>query len=188
MFKIIERVLWTIAIAGLAAYPLSIGERWFYQEELSLRLDERLNAPPPPPSPLEVKFAEGDPLGRLEIPDIALSAILTEGVDGRSLRRSIGHVPGTALPGANGNVALSGHRDTFFRRLGEIRRGTRISVTSVEGTFQYVVESTSIVDPDKSAVLRDVGRPTLTLVTCYPFYYVGSAPKRFIVHAGLASH
>ena len=81
------------------------------------------------------------------------------------------------------NVALAGHRDTFFRPLRKIRRGDEIHLTTSEGTFQYRVASTSVVDPDDVHVLDDVGRPILTLVTCYPFNYVGSAPRRFIVRA-----
>ena len=87
-----------------------------------------------------------------------------------------------------GNVVLAGHRDTFFRRLGEVHDADVISITTIDGTFDYVVENTSVVDPDEAIVLHNIGRPTLTLVTCYPFYYVGPAPKRFVVHAGLAGN
>src|SRR5262249_7636601 len=125
------------------------------------------------------------PLGRLDIPSIELSAMGMEGVDSPTLRRAIGHVPGTALPGGNGNVALSAHRDTFFHHLGPLPENDVISLTTLKGRFDYVAESTKIVDPRDVVHLRDIGRPTLTLVTCYPFYYVGPAPKRFVVHAAL---
>jgi sortase A len=97
----------------------------------------------------------------------------------------VGHVPGTAFPGLSGNVALSAHRDTFFRNLRELHKNDLISVSTVNGTFEYEVEYKAIVEPNERSVLRDIGRPTLTLITCYPFYYVGPAPKRFVVHAAL---
>jgi sortase A len=112
--------------------------------------------------------------------------MIAEGVGDDVLRRSVGHVPGTGIPGKKGNVGLSAHRDMFFRHLGKLQTGDLIFVTTLDGVFRYQVESTNIVDPDESIVLRDIGRPTLTLVTCYPFRYIGPAPKRFVVHAGLA--
>jgi sortase A len=124
-------------------------------------------------------------IGRLEIPSIHLSAMISEGTDDATLRRSVGHLPGTALPGLSGNVALSAHRDTFFRNLRELHKNDLISITTVDGTFEYAIESMMIVEPDQRSVLRDVGYPTLTLITCYPFYYVGAAPKRFVIEAAL---
>jgi sortase A len=130
---------------------------------------------------------EGEPLGRLEAPRLGLSVMVSQGVSGRTLRRSAGHIPGTALPGELGNVGIAGHRDTFFRPLKEIRKNDTLTLTTLQGTYQYVVDSTEIVSPDNVKVLDPTDRPVLTLVTCYPFYYVGSAPKRFIVQAHLAS-
>jgi sortase A len=89
------------------------------------------------------------------------------------------------LPGTAGDVALSAHRDTFFRRLRELSDGDVIWITTLRGRYKYVVESSQIVDPEQRLNVRMIGPPTLTLVTCYPFYYVGPAPKRFIVHAAL---
>jgi sortase A len=125
----------------------------------------------------------GVPIGRLEIPSIDLSTILVEGDGDTELRRGIGHIPGTALPGEPGNIGLAGHRDTFFRRLGEVKKGDPISLVTLDGTDQYIVESIRIVDPDEAIVLHDFGSPVVTLVTCYPFHYLGSAPRRYIVHA-----
>ena len=122
-------------------------------------------------------------IGRLEIPRLGLSAMVREGADDRTLRKAVGHIPGTALPGIVGNVALAGHRDTFFRPLRNIRKGDAIDLQTERGTYRYVVESTNIVGPRDVGVLAASGGETLTLVTCYPFYYVGSAPKRFIVRA-----
>jgi sortase A len=195
MRKTIERICWVIAAAALFIYGLSIGEAGLYQIYYDWQFAETLQTPPPiitaGPAPAvlhKAKASEGEPLARLEIPSIKLHTIVAEGVGNDTLRRAIGHVPGTALPGSRGNVGLAAHRDTFFRHLGEVKRSDLISITSAAGSFDYVVESTTIVDPDEAVVLRDIGRPTLTLVTCYPFYYVGPAPKRFVVHAALMEH
>ena len=124
-------------------------------------------------------------VGRIEIPRIKLSALAREGVDTRTLRGSAGHVPGSAWPGEAGNSAFAAHRDTFFRPLQSVRKGDEIAVTTTDGEFRYVVSGTRIVDPSDVWVLRASSEPTLTLVTCYPFDYIGSAPRRFIVTARL---
>lgn len=126
---------------------------------------------------------EGDLIGRIKIPRVGVSAIVLHGVGKKTLRRSVGHIPGTSLPEQDGNVGLAGHRDSFFRGLKDIRKDDTIELTTLDGTFEYKVEWTKIVRPDDTGVLADEGSPALTLVTCYPFYYVGSAPKRFIVRA-----
>jgi sortase A len=122
-------------------------------------------------------------VGRIEVPRLRLSALAREGVDVRTLRGSVGHVPGTALPGAPGNAAFAAHRDTFFRSLAGIRKGDAVVVTTPDGVHRYTVVGTQIVTPADVAVLRSTGKTQLTLVTCYPFDYVGSAPQRFIVRA-----
>ncbi len=122
-------------------------------------------------------------IGRLEIPRLNLAVMVREGADESTLSRAVGHIPGTALPGNIGNVGLAGHRDTFFRALRNIRGGDVIDLQTTAGTYRYLVKSTKIVTPRDVSVLQASGGETLTLVTCYPFYYVGSAPKRFIVHA-----
>lgn len=122
-------------------------------------------------------------IGRLEIPRLKLAVMVREGADEGTLSRAVGHIPGTALPGTIGNVGLAGHRDTFFRALRNIRADDIIEVQTTAGTYRYAVKSTRIVTPRDVSVLQASGGETLTLVTCYPFYYVGSAPKRFIVHA-----
>jgi sortase A len=122
-------------------------------------------------------------IGRLDISRLGLSVIVIEGVRAATLRRAVGHIPGTALPGQPGNVAISGHRDTFFRPLRNIRRDDMVTLTTLLGEFRYRVVSTSIVRPDNIAVLAPTENQILTLVTCYPFYFVGPAPSRFIVRA-----
>jgi sortase A len=122
-------------------------------------------------------------LGKIEIPSIGLTAMVQEGTGPRVLHLGIGHIEGTSLLGQSGNIGLAGHRDTFFRNLRSIQEGDEITITTLSGSFLYRVDLISIVEPDDSQVLRYSGKDTLTLVTCYPFVFVGPAPKRFIVHA-----
>lgn len=126
---------------------------------------------------------DGELIGRIKIPRVGVSALVLEGVRSRTLRRGVGRIPGTSLPDLDGNVGLAGHRDSFFRGLKDIRKNDIIELKTPEGIFEYKVEWTKIVRPKDTHVLEDEGTPALTLVTCYPFYYVGSAPKRFIVRA-----
>ena len=122
-------------------------------------------------------------MARIEIPRLDVSAIVLEGVDKKTLRRGVGRIPETALPGDGGNVGLAAHRDSFFRGLKDIRKNDIVTLKTLDNTYYYRVEWTEIVLPKDTYVLEDSGVPELTLVTCYPFYYVGSAPKRFIVRA-----
>jgi sortase A len=122
-------------------------------------------------------------IGRVDIPRLGVSAIVIEGVGETTLRRAVGHIPGTALPGEPGNVGISAHRDTFFRPLRNIRRNDIITLTTLQGEYRYRVLTTRIVKPDNVSVLDPSTTEILTLVTCYPFYFVGSAPNRFIVRA-----
>lgn len=183
----VERFLWLVAVVGIMVYAGTLAEQSLAQAYLNFKLSEALDLPPRAVPPHVATPSSTETLGRLEIPSISLSAMFIEGVDGRTLRRAVGHIPGTALPGDSGNVGLSAHRDTFFRRLRKIHTNDVIWLTTLDGRYQYVVESSGVINPDEAAVLRDVGRPTLTLITCYPFYYVGSAPKRFFVHASLVT-
>jgi sortase A len=122
-------------------------------------------------------------VGMIEIPAVGLATRVLEGSNARTLRLAVGHIPGTALPGPSGNVGLAGHRDTFFRPLRRIKVGDEIRFTTVAGTFKYRVISLRIVLPNAIEVLNYTPLPTLTLVTCYPFDFIGTAPQRLIVHA-----
>ena len=122
-------------------------------------------------------------IGRLTIPRLRLSAMIREGVGEDTLRVALGHIPTTALPGRTGNVGIAGHRDTLFRALRRIHKNDVISLQTLGGTYTYRVLATKIVGPREVSVLDSTSSPELTLVTCYPFYYVGSAPERFIVKA-----
>jgi len=126
---------------------------------------------------------QGSALGRIEIGAIGLETMIMEGTDAKTLRRAVGHISGTPLPGQQGNVAIAGHRDTFFRALRNIREDDEITLTTVAGLYRYRVNSIKVVEPDDMAVLDNSDAANLTLVTCYPFYFVGPAPKRFIVRA-----
>jgi sortase A len=147
-------------------------------EALSRGAERAQGRSPQPPA-----LQEGELIGRVSIPRIGVSAILLEGVDTRTLRRGAGHIPATALPAAEGNTGIAAHRDSFFRGLKDIREGDAIELTTLDGTYTYQVQWTRIVRPDDVSVLEPTDRAALTLVTCYPFYYVGSAPQRFIVRA-----
>jgi sortase A len=126
-------------------------------------------------------------VGRLEIPRLGLAAIVEEGVDQRTLRHAAGHLPGTALPGEAGNVVVAGHRDTFFRPLRDVRAGDALRFVTPEGTFEYAVVALDVVSPTATDVLAQGPRAEATLITCYPFGYVGPAPQRFVVRAALAA-
>jgi sortase A len=125
----------------------------------------------------------GSAIGRIEIPRLGVSVMIRAGADAKTLRRAVGHIPGTALPGESGNVGLAGHRDTFFRRLRNIKADDEVRIVTPQGTYVFHVEDTKVVRPGDTWVLNATPEPTLTLVTCYPFTFVGSAPQRFIVRA-----
>jgi sortase A len=151
------------------------------QAEGNRELDRVLNekAVPTP----EAAIPDGGLIGRVEIPKLHLSAVVFQGADSSVLHHGVGHVAGSALPGQPGNAVLAAHRDTFFRGLRNIRKGDTVTVTTQSGPHSYRVSSTQVVNPTETGVLARTVEPTLTLITCYPFYYVGHAPKRFIVHA-----
>jgi len=135
------------------------------------------------PASAAADLQDGDLVGRLEIPRVGISVMVLQGTEDRTLAIGAGHVPGTPIPGAQGNVAIAAHRDTFFRNLKEIQPGDNIQFSTVYRTYNYVVDSMETVNPDDTRVLETRDSSELTLITCFPFYFVGSAPKRFIVHA-----
>jgi sortase A len=122
-------------------------------------------------------------IGRIEIPRLGVSVMVMEGTGKSILGRAAGHIVGTALPGQKGNIGISAHRDTFFRPLRDIRQNDTILLITLGGEYRYRVLSTKIVSPYDVGVLKSSAGQILTLVTCYPFYFIGSAPSRFIVRA-----
>jgi sortase A len=178
----LERVLWTCGLVCVG-YCLVLGvQAWGTQ-----RLAAHIGEPLPRKAVSAASHTDEDVIGRIESPALALSAPITADYDVNSLHRGVGHIPGTAVPGGLGTVGLAGHRDSFFRPLRKIAVKMDVRLIDKTGTYHYVVDSTEIVSPDKVDVLDIADRPELTLITCFPFDYVGAAPERFIVHAHLLS-
>ena len=187
-----------VGFALLDATLFQAYETWQFHRALkalgpSAGSGESLPLPPLPPGLAEANHRRsenlgavpevGSPLGLIEIGTIGLEVMILEGTDDGVLRRAVGHIPGTSLPGQPGNIAIAGHRDTFFRPLRKIRKNDEITLTTLNGTYRYRVDSTQVIEPENTGVLDNSDDAVLTLVTCYPFYFVGSAPKRFIVRA-----
>jgi sortase A len=178
-------VLWAAGFMLLGYCGMSCLDSRLQQIEGGLKLDRLLrhevHAPTAPPV---YTPSHGDLIGRIAVPRLGLTAIVFEGTDDEVLHRGVGHLTGSALPDQPGNVVLAGHRDSFFRDLRNIRKGDVIDVTTAEfGARRYEVESTEIVEPTQTSVEAPTRTPTLTLITCYPFNYVGNAPQRFIIRA-----
>lgn len=146
---------------------------------------EKKAAPKEPRPPRKPREVAADPLalGRIEIPRIGVRAVIRKGADEDTLDRAVGLVPGTAHPGEAGNIVLAAHRDTFFRPLRDIRVADRIRLVVPPNEYLYEVDSTRVVSPEETSVLQSRGTEELTLVTCYPFRFIGPAPDRFIVSA-----
>ena len=187
----LERLLILAGVLCLGYFLYSYGETRLYQSFEDQQLDAILSSAPPAapsaPAPRRPAPAPGSTIGRIEIPRLGVSAVIRAGSDARTLRLAVGYIPGTALPGEGGNVGLAGHRDTFFRKLRDINPDDEIRVTTRDGIYHYYVQRTDIVQPKDVWVLNATSYPALTLVTCYPFSYVGSAPQRFIVRAALGT-
>src|SRR5215471_3994320 len=169
---------WIFLVIGL----ICLGLYGFFTVQARIeqsRLEDELYLPRPAhPGPLITKYRlqEGDLFGRLEVPRLNMSVMVMEGIDAKTLRLGAGHIPGTPM-------AFAGHRDTFFRPLKDIKVDDTIRITTLDGVSDYRVTSTKIVLPTDTSALDEVSDKTLVLVTCYPFYYIGPAPKRFIVEA-----
>lgn len=150
------------------------------QAKLAINEETELAIPPPLSIP-----EPADPLAfaRIEIPRVGVSAIVREGVDEKTLALAVGHIEWTALPGQIGNIALAGHRDTFFRGLRNIKLDDRIRLDVPPHSYEYRVVSLEVVAPKETRVLEPTGGQELTLVTCHPFAFIGKAPNRFIVRA-----
>lgn len=180
----LERTLLVVGLLLLGYYVYASVETYLYQAMENRELDAILSSAPAASSPRPHRAPPpGSTLGRIEIPRLGVSAVIRAGSDARTLQLAVGHIPGTAVPGEAGNIGLAGHRDTFFRRLADIRADDEIRIVTADGTFRFRVENTRIVAPTDTWVLDPTRTAALTLVTCYPFTYIGSAPDRFIVRA-----
>jgi LPXTG-site transpeptidase (sortase) family protein len=183
--RTLQRLLLLIGIVCLGMYVVFTVQAHLYQDWMDQEFEYMVREPASRTVERRA-LSEGDLVGRLEIPRLDLSVIVLEGVKARTLRLGAGHIPGTAMPGDGGNIGIAAHRDTFFRALAKISPEDRIRFQTPEKTVEYRVTSTAIVEPTATEVLEPNGKDTLTLVTCYPFSYIGPAPKRFIVTATAA--
>ena len=189
----LEGALWTAGCCALGYYVFTSIDASLTQRQLAQSFEEsRTHVGVPAQATLNNSTADlqkapaqsGSRLvGRLEIPKLDLSSVILEGVGSQTLRVGLGHVPGTSMPGQSGNVAIAGHRDAFFRPLQKIKTGDEVIVETTAHTYCYQVRSFEIVDPRNVNALRFHNKNELTLITCYPFSFIGPAPKRFVVHA-----
>lgn len=179
--RLLRNTLLGLAVLSLGYCGFVLADTWVFQYRESRRFEQLLHAPPVSGEAPPVDLS--GILGRIEVPRLGISVLVAEGTGSNVLRRAAGHIEGTALPGQTGNVGISAHRDTFFRPLRNIRANDIVTITTLRGEYSYRVVSTEIVNPDDVAVLKSSGTEVLTLVTCYPFYFIGAAPSRFIVRA-----
>jgi sortase A len=189
----LERALWTAGCCALGYYMFINVDASLTQRQLTRSFEKsKTHVGVTAQTTLDYSTADvhqaparsGSRLvGRLGIPKLDVSSVILEGVGPQTLRVALGHVPGTSLPGQPGNVVIAGHRDTFFRPLRKIAIGDEVSVETSARTYYYQVRSFEIVDPRNVNALRFHNKNELTLITCYPFSYIGPAPMRFVVHA-----
>lgn len=177
---LIQRLLIGSAVFLFGYCAFVLLDTWLFQEREGRELDQQLAKEK---QPMAGEAPAKGLIGRMKIERLGISVIVVEGTASKTLQRAAGHIRGTALPGEPGNIGISAHRDTFFRPLRNIKGNDVITVTTPNGEYQYRVVSTQIVKPTDVAVLKQTEREVLTLVTCYPFYFIGSAPDRFIVRA-----
>jgi sortase A len=189
VLRFTEDFLWVVALASIGFCSVAYGSAAIHQARQKAVL-EALRANSAAPASLasasqasNSKVANNVLLGLIEIPRLDTSSIVEEGVETSTLWKAVGHISGTALPGDRGNAVLAAHRDTYFSGLGDLKVGDLVSFKSPTATYSYRVESTRIVEPDDTQVLAASTEPILTLVTCYPFHYIGNAPQRYVVTA-----
>jgi sortase A len=199
ILRLLESALWIAGCSALCYCTFLLGHAAITQARLARTFEQTrsVQVPTAPqaettalvtskPANLGLVPAPTMLVGRLKIPRIGLSAMILEGTGPGTLRVGLGHIPGTSGFGEPGNVVIAGHRDTFFRPLRRIEAGDEIVLETTAETYHYRVSSVDVVDPSDTSVLQSHEKDELTLVTCYPFSYLGRAPKRFIVHAVLA--
>jgi sortase A len=189
------QTLLSIVLVAAGVFLLLMGSREYLDSRLGQSEAAREFEQPVPDTPETRAATEpaivhpvklGETLAKLSIPRLDAELYVVEGDGAKELRRGPGHLAGTALPGANGNCVIAGHRDTHFRVLKDIREGDDIVLQTSTGQYLYRVKRMSVVMPDNTSALQPTSTPELNLITCYPFYYVGSAPKSFVVEAQLA--
>jgi sortase A len=186
----VRGTLFAVAVASLGSAGFVVLDARLFDARERERLREWSQGGPGLPGPPTLSRARrladaGESWARLEAAHLGLSAPVVEGIEGRSLRRAVGHVPGTAFPGEAGNVVLAGHRDMHFRPLHDAQPGDLLRLVTPDGTFVYRIEALDVVGPQDVDVMGPTGHPQLTLITCYPFAFVGPAPQRFVIRAAL---
>ncbi len=180
----IRYFLLIFGVCALSYVAYTLLHARLYQQRANDALDQEIQGREQSADNLSGRTAkEGEVLGRIDIPRIGLTVAILQGTKSKTLRLGAGHIRGTPLPGQGGNVGIAGHRDTWFRNLKDIRTGDEILIETVTGLSKYKVDWAQIVAPNDTSVLAPSAESAITLVTCYPFYYVGPAPKRFVVHA-----
>lgn len=183
----LERVLFVVGITCLGVFGLVTAGAAVYQRERAAAFEERraIESLPAAPAQVQPAVAEADDslIGMLDIPRLELTTPIIAGDDPVTLEIAAGHLSDTPRPWEPGNSAIAAHRDGLFRPLKDIRVGDQVIVRTIRGDLEYRVRDTKIVQPDDLSVLAPTENHTLTLITCYPFAYIGNAPKRFIVHA-----
>lgn len=180
----IQRLLFITGILLLGYVGFTLLETRLYQVSAKRSLENEIRAEKErPQAQSKPPVRKGDVLGRLDIPRLGMSVAVLQGTSSRVLRLGIGHIAGTPLPGEDGNIGIAGHRDTFFRGLKDIRKNDEIQLQTASGLSRYAVDWAKVVVNDDQSVLAPSNESALTLVTCYPFYFVGPAPKRFVVRA-----
>jgi sortase A len=178
-----RRLLFIAGTFAVSYVALTLLYAKLYQDAAGNALEEQIAAQQHEMSPSRVMANEGDVLGRIEIPRLGVKVEILEGTTSRTLRLGVGHIEGTALPGEPGNIGIAGHRDTYFHALKDIRTNDEIQIQTATGLSRFEVDLVEIVDPGDTRALAPAAGSAVTLVTCYPFYYFGAAPKRFVVHA-----
>ena len=184
LLRWIQRLLFITGILLLGCVGFTLLETRLYQVSAKRFLENEIRAEKErPQAQSKPPVRKGDVLGRLDIPRLGMSVAVLQGTSSRVLRLGIGHIAGTPLPGEDGNIGIAGHRDTFFRGLKDIRKNDEIQLQTASGLSRYAVDWAKVVANDDRSVLAPSNESALTLVTCYPFYFVGPAPKRFVVRA-----
>jgi len=181
-----SKILFLVGAVSIAGAMYTYASAHAFQSRELARFHAYRDAPAPvgkaAPAPRR-SYAEGDAIGELRIERLKMDAVVAEGDSNAVLRRAVGHLSDTPMPGESGNVVLAAHRDTFFRPLKSIRAGDVIEIVTEDQIWRYRVDWSRVVSPSDTSVLGDAGGDSLTLVTCYPFEYVGRAPTRFVVRA-----
>ncbi|HEY3834917.1 MAG TPA: class D sortase [Bryobacteraceae bacterium] len=189
-----------MSLAGFGAYQYyesklaqsEAAQDWNTESQAEEPVPQQLPSPPEEKSPKWVPYYDpykpGETVAKLRLPHLNTPLFVVEGTDQQELKKGPGHMPGTALPGVNGNCVIAGHRDTHFRALEGIQKGDEVEIETKYGRFRYQVESMNVVLPTDVSSLYPTKDAELHLITCYPFKFVGHAPKRMVIEARLLNN